>query len=46
MSNEYDEKVLQCFLEKQGQLFDEPVAENEEEAADFLRNAWQSLWIP
>ncbi len=36
MSNEYDEKVLQCFLEKQGQLFDEPVAENEEEAADFL----------
>lgn len=36
MSNEYDEKVLQCFLEKQGQLFDESVAENEEEAADFL----------
>ena len=36
MSNEYDEKVLQCFLEKQGQLLDEPVAENEEEAADFL----------
>lgn len=32
----YDEKVLDAFLEKQGQLFDEPVAEDREEAADFL----------
>lgn len=32
----YDEKVLQCFLEQQGQLFPEPVAENLQEAEDFL----------
>lgn len=33
---EYDTLVLTTFLEKQGQLFPEPVAETEEEAADFL----------
>lgn len=32
----YDEEVLKAFLENQGQLFDEPVAENMEEADDFL----------
>lgn len=32
----FDEKVLQCFLEKQDQLFPEPVAESFEEAEDFL----------
>ena len=32
----FDEKVLQCFLEKQDQLFPEPVAESLEEAEDFL----------
>ncbi len=32
----YDEKVLQCFLENQGQLFPEPVAETPEEAEEFL----------
>lgn len=32
----YDEKVLKCFLDNQGQLFDEPVAETLEEADDFL----------
>lgn len=32
----YDKVVLETFLEKQGQLFDEPVAENLEEADDFL----------
>lgn len=32
----FDEKVLQCFLEKQDQLFPEPVAESIEEAEDFL----------
>lgn len=32
----FDEKVLQCFLEKQDQLFPEPVAESPEEAEDFL----------
>ena len=34
----FDEKVLRCFLEKQGQLFPEPVADNEEEAAFFLED--------
>ena len=34
--NEFDEAVLQCFLSKQLQLFPEKVAENEEEAEDFL----------
>ena len=38
MTNEYDDAVIQCFLEKQGQLFPEEVAENEEEAAAFLED--------
>lgn len=33
---EYDDAVLECFLEKQSQLFPEPVAETLEEAEDFL----------
>lgn len=33
---EYDDAVLECFLEKQSQLFPEPVAETPEEAEDFL----------
>lgn len=33
---EYDRVVLQCFLENQGQLFTEPVAETVEEAEAFL----------
>ena len=32
----YDEDVLQCFLEKQEQLFPEKVAETPEEAENFL----------
>ena len=32
----YDEKVLKAFLENQGQLFDEPVAEDLDSADDFL----------
>ena len=36
--HEYDEAVLQCFLENQGQLFPEPVAENPEEAEAFLED--------
>ena len=32
---EYSEKCLKVFLEKQGQLFDEPVAETLEEAEGF-----------
>lgn len=33
---EFDDEVLKCFLENQGQLFDEPVATNMEEAESFL----------
>lgn len=33
---QYDEAVLQCFLDKQNKLFPEPVAETLEEAEDFL----------
>ena len=33
---EYDEECLQTFLDHQGQLFDEPVAETPEEAEAFL----------
>ena len=32
----YDKVCLETFLEKQSQLFDEPVAENLEEADEFL----------
>lgn len=35
---EYDEECLQVFLDKQGQLFDEPVAETLEEAEAFLED--------
>lgn len=35
---EFDQKVLQCFLEHQLQLFPEPVADSEEEAAFFLED--------
>ncbi len=33
---EFEEIVLETFLEKQGQLFDRPVAETPEEADEFL----------
>ncbi len=36
MTYEYDKEVLEVFLKNQGQLFDQPVAETPEEAADFL----------
>ena len=36
--NEYSEECLDTFLEKQGQLFDEPVAETREEAEAFLED--------
>ncbi|MBE5865168.1 MAG: glyoxalase [Lachnospiraceae bacterium] len=32
----FDDAVLKCFLEKQEQLFPEPVAESLEEAENFL----------
>lgn len=35
---EYTEECLRTFLEKQGQLFDEPVAETPEEAESFLED--------
>lgn len=35
---DYDDKVLSCFLEKQGQLFPENVAETKEEAEAFLED--------
>jgi hypothetical protein len=36
--HEYDDAVLKCFLENQGQLFPEDVAENMEEAEAFLED--------
>lgn len=36
---EFDEKVLDVFLEKQEKLFPEPVAETREEAEEFLSDA-------
>ena len=38
MTYEYDEAVLQCFLENQLPLFPEEVAESEEEAEAFLED--------
>ena len=35
---EYDEMTIRTFLEGQDRLFDEPVAETEEEAAAFLED--------
>ena len=34
----YTEECIRVFLEKQGQLFDEPVAETYEEAEAFLED--------
>ena len=34
--SEYSDECLEIFLRKQGQLFDEPVAETLEEAEEFL----------
>lgn len=34
----FDEKVLQCFLDNQSQLYPEPVAETPEEAEEFLED--------
>ncbi|MBQ8184205.1 MAG: glyoxalase [Lachnospiraceae bacterium] len=35
---EYSDRCLEMFLKKQGQLFDEPVAETPEEAEEFLED--------
>lgn len=34
----FDDAVLECFLENQGQLFPEPVASNLDEADEFLED--------
>lgn len=36
--NEYSEECIYTFLKNQGQLFDEPVAENYDEAEAFLED--------
>ncbi len=36
MTEQFDEAVLEAFLKKQEQLFPEPVADNWEEAENFL----------
>ena len=36
--NGYSEECLKTFLKEQGKLFDEPVADNLEEAAAFLED--------
>ncbi len=41
--SEFDEECLETFLENQGQLFDEPVAETREEAEAFLEDCLASV---
>ncbi|MDO5344622.1 MAG: glyoxalase [Lachnospiraceae bacterium] len=41
---EYDEICLKTFLEKQGQLFDEPVAQTLEEAEYFLEDCMAAVF--
>lgn len=40
---EYNEECLKTFLEKQEQLFDEPVAETLRRQKLFWRTVWQLL---
>lgn len=40
---EFEEMILEVFLEKQGQLFDEPVAETLEEADEFLSDCMAAV---
>lgn len=42
---EYDEECIKTFLQKQSQLFDEPVAETLERQKPFWKTAWRLLWI-
>lgn len=35
----FDKDVINCFLENQGQLFDEDVASTPDEAQDFLEDS-------
>ena len=41
--NEYDEECLRIFLKRQSQLFDEPVAETQEEAEAFLEDCMAAV---
>ena len=41
----YTEECIQTFLEKQEQLFDEPVAETYEEAEEFLEDYYQAWFL-
>ena len=40
---EYDDAVLECFLDKQLQLFPEPVAETLDEAEDYAMEVYNDL---
>lgn len=40
----YDKLILETFLENQGRLFDEPVAETVEEAAEFLEDCMAQVF--
>lgn len=40
---DYDEECLKTFLENQGQLFDEPVAETLEDAEAFLEDCMAAV---
>ena len=40
---QYDKVCLETFLEKQSQLFDEPVAETYEEAEEFLEECMAAV---
>jgi hypothetical protein len=39
--HEFDEAVLQCFLENQEQLFSKVVMNSYEEAEEFYLTVWQ-----
>lgn len=40
----YDKECIETFLKEQGKLFDEPVAENYEEAEEFLEDCMAQVF--
>ncbi len=42
--NEIDEMCAEVFLKEQGKLFDEPVAETNEEAMEFLEDCFAQVF--
>lgn len=40
----YDELILDTFLKEQGKLFDEPVAQTPQEAAEFLEDCMAQVF--